>query len=57
MGKGRELKAIPSLIDLSDGESIRLDQLTLSKKKEYGQQIMEQLEMRLEYYFKQHPQT
>lgn len=53
MGRKDELKSLPSLVEMPDGEEILFDHWSLDEKEDYQQRMMKELERCLEYAYKQ----
>lgn len=45
MGRKDELKSLPSLVEMPDGEEILFDHWSLDEKEDYQRRMMKELEM------------
>lgn len=53
MGRKDALKSLPSFLEMSDGEELPFDNWSPVEKEKYQKRMMDELEMRMKYYYKQ----
>lgn len=56
MGKTQELKTLPSVMEMPDGDGLLVRELTEAEREQCLLRMAENLEKRMGYYYMQHPE-
>lgn len=53
MGKKDALRSLPSFLEMPDGEELPFDNWSPAEKEKYQKRMMDELEIRLKYYYEE----